>query len=157
MRSESGSDTARRRPPEGSGGNVCLQTFNPGHRCSHELEPSAAEVTSSIDFLFPEDRSPAPSDPPTLPRYRELQDCEISKRFVCIFIDISHVTVTSPPFHWFFFGICSICFSLRPSPAVVLGAFTSLVFSFAPSARPALFKKKKNEKKRKGKTRHVLL
>lgn len=98
MRSESRSDTARRRPPEGSGGNVCLQTFNPGHSCSHELEPSAAEVTSSINFLFPEDRSPAPSDPPTLPRYRELQDCEISKRFVCIFIDISHVTVTSPPF-----------------------------------------------------------
>lgn len=63
MRSESRSDTACRRPPEGSGGNVCLQTFNPGHRCSHQLEPSAAEVTSSINFLFPEDWSPAPSDP----------------------------------------------------------------------------------------------
>lgn len=68
MHSESRRDTVRRWPPEGSGGNVCLQIFNP-----NKVKPTAAEVTSSINFLFlkgfyfPQDWTPAPASTPDTP------------------------------------------------------------------------------------------
>lgn len=157
MRSESRRDTACSRPPGGSGGNVCLEIFNPNKTEAHS---SWSDVQPQLPvperFLFSWRLDPCDLWPPTLPRHWEQQDCEISKRFVRIFIDISHVTVTSP---------------LLIGSSLVFSVFTfffasPLLFSGPSLLSPSCFlfrhvsssKKQKNKKKnRKGKTRHVLL
>lgn len=154
MRLESRRDTACSRPPEGTGGNVCLQIYNP-----NKLKPTASEVASSNNFLFlksfyfPEDWTPAPSDPDPPAALGATRLWNFLKICVCFHLHQS-LTVTSYPLHWFSFCVFSICFSLRPC-LCLRGLHFSRVLVSSFGTLGAFWKNKK--KKRKGKTRHVLL